>query len=62
MSADGIDEKVHTVFGWNTRKGETSWHTGVRGCGGARLPTGFVWLRTGIFGGLVEAVRRQGVF
>ena len=62
MSGDGIGEKGAHSFGWNTRKGETSWQTGVRGCGGARLRTGFVWPRTGIFGGLVTAIRRQGVF
>jgi hypothetical protein len=35
---------------------------GGRGCGGARLRTGFVWPRTGIFGGLMTTARRQGVF
>jgi hypothetical protein len=57
MSGDGIDEKGAYSFGWNARKGETSLQTGVRGCGGARLRTGFVWPRTGNFGGFVKAVR-----
>jgi hypothetical protein len=62
MSVGGIDEKGARSFGWNTKKGENIWQTGVRGCGGVRLRTGFVWPRTGIFGGLVTAVGRQGVY